>query len=223
MDHYSLLYQIKTGLVLDKNPDQFSKNDFESIKKIIEENVINHIFCSEPFVKIAFLNQMILQYKIPIIYLDFDLLYSGYTISGSISPRENITIFQPTKVSWNEIIKKILVRISKERSLLIIDSLNGFYNLFDEGSNVGRLINSYIMLFASLAVMSNSKIVVNSMARIKDGKEWVLSLTGRQILRTKDMSLVNLKHKDSDILLNRLGSDNSEKKSLTVPTYSEII
>ena len=118
--------------MLDKNPELAIDDDLTKIQIEFEQKNPNIILCSKPFHKIEFLNRLINSVKDPIIIVDMDLLYTGYVQSGMIKKKENVTIFCPDKIDWKEKISKIISNISKERFLVIIDSFNGVYNLFDE-------------------------------------------------------------------------------------------
>jgi len=115
-----------TRLALDKNPKQYSDEGLSSIMKIIELNTLNSIMFSDPFLKTIFLNKLILKTNTPIFYLDFDLLYSGYVTSNIISLRNDVTLYRPTKDDWIKTLKTILLKLSENKSMLIMDSLNGF-------------------------------------------------------------------------------------------------
>ena len=88
------------------------------------------------------------------------MLYSGYFESKMDSKKEkNLVIFQPNKLNWGKKnYQKSLVKGSKEKFLIIIDSFNGIYNLFDDLESA-RFVNSCIMLLSSLGKQSNSTIV----------------------------------------------------------------
>jgi hypothetical protein len=198
--------------VLDKNPDEVLESIIEA-KGIIEKNVMNSVFCYEPFLKTKFLANLIKKFEIPIIYLDFDLMYSGYITSEMLPLRENVIIWRPSKEGWNQVLKTILQKISQERCLVIIDSLNGFSNLF-EGKDTGREINAYIMLMASMANQTKSNVLFVSMARKNDEKEWVLSPTSRHILENKKMMKALLKKDESEYALQILNEDNTIRNSV---------
>lgn len=169
-----------TRLALDKNPKQYSDEDLSSIMKIFELNTLNSIMFSDPFLKTIFLNKLILKTNTPIFYLDFDLLYSGYVTSNIISLRNGVTLYRPTKDDWIKTLKTILLKLSENKSMLIMDSLNGLFNLHNEKKDAGRLINSYIMFLSCVAKMSNSCIVLPSIIRKKNDEGWALSITGRK-------------------------------------------
>ena len=67
------------------------------IKNEFEKNVPSLVLCSNSFHKIEFLNKIIISEKNPIIFVDMDLLYSGYIESKMIEQKENLMIFRPNK------------------------------------------------------------------------------------------------------------------------------
>ena len=70
--------------MLDKNPKWILDIDLVQLKNEFSDKNPNIILYSEPFVKSEFLNRLIDSTAFPVIFLDFDLLYSGYVISGMI-------------------------------------------------------------------------------------------------------------------------------------------
>ena len=212
-----------TRLALDKNPEQYSDEDLSSIMKIIELNTLNSIMFSDPFLKTIFLNKLILKTNTPIFYLDFDLLYSGYVTSNIISLRNGVTLYRPTKDDWIKTLKTILLKLSENKSMLIMDSLNGLFNLHNEKKDAGRLINSDIMFLSCVAKMSNSCIVLPSIIRKKNDEEWVLSITGRHVIESKQMTRIQLDQINSNMIANVIGEKDNTKKSIKIPIQSELI
>ena len=199
-------------MLLDKNPEQ----DFVmKIKPILEKNNLNSILCNEPFLKASFLEKIVDNSDVPIHYLDFDLLYSGFISGEFISKKENLQLYNPTTDELQNTLQNVLENISKEKSIVIIDSLNGLNNLFEE-KDAGRLINSYIMLLAFVAQNTNSQIILASMARMKDKEFWVLSPTGRQIIISEFLTSIQLKQNNSGMLLNLLDKENSTIDSIKI-------
>jgi hypothetical protein len=212
-----------TRLALDKNPEQYSDEDLSSIMKIIELNTLNSIMFSDPFLKTIFLNKLILKTNTPIFYLDFDLLYSGYVTSNIISLRNGVTLYRPTKDDWIKTLKTILLKLSENKSMLIMDSLNGLFNLHNEKKDAGRLINSYIMFLSCVAKMSNSCIVLPSIIRKKNDEGWALSITGRHVIESKQMNRIQLDQINSNIIANVIGEKDNTKQSIKIPIQSELI
>jgi hypothetical protein len=208
--------------VLDKNPQQEYDENLSELMKITELAPLNSILYSDPFLKTYFLNKLILKTNTPIIYLDFDLLYSGYVVSNIISLPPGLTLYRPTKNEWIQTIKTILLHISEQKSILIIDSLNGFFNLNREKKDAGRLINSFIMLLLCVGNMSKSNILLCSMSRKRMDEGWVLSITGRHVLDTNHMTKIHLDYLDSKIIANILNEKDNPKKSFKIPIQSEL-
>ena len=185
---------------MDKNPELSIDDDLTKIQIEFEQKNPNIILCSKPFHKIEFLNRLINSVKDSIIIVDMDLLYTGYVQSGMIKKKENVTIFCPDKIDWKEKISKIISNISKERFLVIIDSFNGVYNLFDELESA-RFINSCIMLLSSIGNQTKSSVIVTGMARKKDDDEWVLSPGGKHIIKSEKTGVYFLKKSLNDLVI----------------------
>jgi len=132
------------------------------IQPVLAKNPINLIAYSDPYAKTVLMKELIGESNDKIIYLDFDLLFSGYIHSNIISKSENLSLFQIEKMTWENILQQTLLEISLNKCIVIIDSINIFYNVFTERDDVGRFINSSIMLLANSAKISNSIILINA-------------------------------------------------------------
>jgi len=135
--------------LLDKSHEWVLDNNLIHIQNEFKKNIPSVILCLETFHKVEFLNSLINSVKNSIIFVDMDLLYTGYVESGMIEKKENVTIFHPNKKSWKEELSKIITKVSKEKILVVIDSFNGIYNMFNDLESV-RFVNSCIMLLSSL-------------------------------------------------------------------------
>ena len=185
---------------MDKSPEIISDDNLEYIQNEFKKNIPNLILCSNSFHKIEFLNKIIRPAKNPIIFVDMDLLYSGYIESKMIQEKENLMIFQPSNLNWKEKLSEIITKISKKEFLIIIDSFNGIYNLFDDLESA-RFVNSCIMLLSSLGKQTNSTIVITAMARKKENSEWILSPGGKHIMKSTKMEIYFLRKIHNDLLI----------------------
>ena len=185
-------------MVLDKNPEIILDDNLEKIQNEFRKNVPSLVLCSDSFHKIEFLNKLINSVENPIIFVDMDLLYSGYIESKMIQKRENLVIFQPNKLNWEKELSEIITKGSKSEFLIIIDSFNGIYNLFDDLESA-RFVNSCIMLLSSLGNQSNSTILITAMARKKDNNQWTLSPGGKHILKSAKIGVYFLKKIQNDL------------------------
>jgi len=197
--------------VLDKNPEQIIDNDLTQIQMKFEQNNPNVVLCSKPFHKIEFLNRLINSTEDPIIFIDMDLLYTGYVQSGMIQKKENVTIFCPDKTNWVGNLIEIISRVSKDRYLVIIDSFNGVYNLFDDLESA-LFINSCVMLLSSIGNHVKSSVVITGMARKKENYGWALSPGGRHIIKSEKTSVYFLKKTENNLIISTLEEKNTNSK-----------
>ena len=189
--------------MLDKNPEMTYDGNLEYFQNEFKKNVPSLVLCSNSFHKIEFLNKLIISVKNPIIFVDMDLLYSGYVESKMIQKKENLIIFQPNKLNWKQKLSEIISKVSNKKFLIIIDSFNGIYNLFDDLESA-RFVNSCIMLLSSLGKQSNSTIVITGMARKKENSEWILSPGGKNIMKLARSSVYFLKKTQNDLKLKKI-------------------
>ncbi len=197
--------------MLDKNPEQIIDSDFTQIQIKFEQNNPNIVLCSKPFHKIEFLNRLINSTEDPIIFIDMDLLYTGYVESKMIQKKENLTIFCPDKIDWEEKFSEIISKVSKDRFLVIIDSFNGVYNLFDDLESA-IFINSCVMLLSSIGNHVRSSVVITGMARKKENNDWILLPGGRHIIKSEKTGVYFLKKTENGLTISRLNQTNGREK-----------
>lgn len=200
---------------MDKNHNQALNQNISQIQSEFYGRNPNFVLSSNPFVKTEFLHKLVESMNLPVFFLDCDLLYSGYVASGIIKKNDKLKFFVTTKSSLNNDIKQIIKKIENEKSLIILDSLNGLYNMFDELEYV-RFINSTIMLLSSVAKYSKSIIIITGMARKNENKEFVLSPTGRQIVRIKKAGFYELGLSETSLILNLMENTQENKRSYEI-------
>jgi hypothetical protein len=196
---------------LDKSHEWVLDNNLIHIQNEFKKNIPSVILCLETFHKVEFLNSLINSVKNSIIFVDMDLLYTGYVESGMIEKKENVTIFHPNKKSWKEELSKIITKVSKEKILVVIDSFNGIYNMFNDLESV-RFVNSCIMLLSSLGRKENSTVIVTAMVRKKENSEWVVSPGGKQIMKSKKTGVYFLKKMEKNMIITTLEKINGQSK-----------
>ena len=201
--------------MLDKNPNWILDNDLVQLKNEFSDKNPNIILCSKPFVKSEFLNRLIDSTTFPVIFLDFDLLYSGYVISGMIKKNENVKIIRSSRINLEKDLKEIIERISKEKVLVILDSFNGVYNMFDELESA-RFINATIMLLSSIARHTKSLIVATAMVIKNDSGEWILSPSGRHLIDSKKSGMYGLEISQTSLILNSIDKRLEYEKSFEI-------
>ena len=155
---------------------------------LLEENLIpsssSLLFYENAFSKIKLIREIASKQSLPILYVDFDFLFSGY-IKSKLLTMSNLTLFNTLESKINEILPEILTKISIEPHLVIFDSINGLYNTLSNDADSGRLVNTILMLFATNISFSNSILIISALARKKENN-WILP-NGRQILENDKM------------------------------------
>ena len=205
----SLLYYNLLVFLLFKNTNGDLDSSKLNLQTILKQDLINSVFYSDPFLKAGFVSKLVQDTKLQVLYLDLDLLYSGYVISGILPTNENVSLFQPTTETLYQMLKEILVKASLSKTIIIVDSLNGLFNILNRKKNIGKIVMSIIMLLASIARMTKSYLVVTSMVRYKKEEGWVLSPTGKRLIETKNSKKILLEYGKDGIILN-MPSDSSK-------------
>jgi len=196
--------------LLSKNPEQVNSK----IESILEQNLINIIYYENSFAKAKFLTKTIEKWDIPTFYLDFDLLYSGYVKANMIPTLKNVTLLWPNSENLRDNLESVIEKISMTKSVVVIDSLNGFFNTLED-DDAGMLINSFIMMLASSAKNTKSIILVGSLSKLNDENEFVLYSSGRHVIDNKHMKKIQLVESNGLLKINILNFDNSTKSSFS--------
>ena len=188
-------------VMLDKSSELILDDNLINIHEEFKKRIQSTILCSEPFYKVEFLNKLISSVEDIIIVIDLDLLLTGYVNSGIIEKKDNVTILNPNEENLKREISEVMAKISLKKSLVIIDSLNGFYNILNDKHDSAKFINSCIMLLASIAKKTNSTIIVTSTARKNDSEAWVTAPGGKKVVRIKESVLFLLNKIENNLLI----------------------
>ena len=185
-----------------------------TVRNALEQNTTNMIFYDDSFTKTSFFTEEVSNWKAPIFYIDFDLQYTGFVKSGITEEMENLNLLHPENGSLREDLKSIIAKISREKSLIVIDSLNGFFNILEGDKDLGRLINSFLMLLVSAANHTKSTIIVGALSRLNEEGRWVLYNTGRSVIDNEHFTKIQLTRKENNAFATLLNSDNSHDSDL---------
>ena len=196
--------------LLSKNPEQVNSK----IENILEQNLLNIIYYENSFAKARFLTKTIEKWDIPTFYLDFDLLYSGYVKANMVPTLKNVTLLWPNSENLRENLESVIEKISMTKSVVVVDSLNGFFNILED-DDAGMLINSFIMMLASSAKNTKSIILVGSLSKLNEENEFVLHSSGRHVIDNKHMEKLQLVESNGLLKINILNFDNSTKSSFS--------
>jgi len=177
-----------------------------SIQNTLEQNTTNMIFYEDSFAKTSFFTKEIPNWKTPIFYFDFDLQYTGFVNAGITPSLKNLTMLHPENGSLHEDLRSVIEKISKTKSLVIIDSLNGFFNLLEGKKDIGRLINSFLMLLVSSAKYTKSTVMVGILSRLNDENKPILYNTGRRVIENAQFVKIQLTGSGNNTLVEALNS-----------------
>lgn len=129
------------------------------------------------------------------IYLDLDTTFTAYANSGFVlnySPK-TILLVTPDEGELESLLDRIISK-STTSSLIIIDSLNSFYNLYYKEidwnyfkgiSNVQHILSNFLMLLLKHCNSIKIPILVTSMMRYKKKENWVRLPANRRFLQKK--------------------------------------
>ena len=165
---------------MDKSSEQGLSFDVSNITTEFFSKKSNLVLCKDVFDKVKFLNYLFTNTNDQIILLDTDLLMTGYFQSQMIPRRDNLMVFSPDENTWKLHLTEIITKFSDKRCLIVIDSLNGAYNLF-EGLESIRFVDSCIMLLLSMIKKNNSQLIITVSAKQNKEKSWILSPGGKEI------------------------------------------
>ena len=167
---------------MDKNHTTFE--NFQLLEENLLPSSSSFLFYENAFSKIKLIQEIASKQSLPILYIDFDFLFSGY-VKSKLLIMSNLTLFSTLESKINEILPEILTKISIEPHLVIFDSVNGLYNTLSNDADSGRLVNTILMLLARNVSFSNSILIISALAGKKENN-WLLS-NGRQILENDKM------------------------------------
>ena len=179
---------------MEKNHTLFE--NFETAKNKMLPCSTNLIFYNDAFSKTKFMSKIMESFEDPIIYLDFDLLFSGYLVSEYIEKPPNLEIIKPDSKNLKDLLPNILTKISSQKTILIVDSLNVLHSFIDN-DNQARFVNSLIMLLTTNAKFSTSILFVTCLGQKKD-ENWILP-TGRHILEFENVNRFEINENDAKI------------------------
>ena len=181
-------------------------------QNVLEQNTLNMIFYEDSFVKTAFFTKEIPNWKIPVFYFDFDLQYTGFVMSETTPQSKNLVLLSPENGHLRDDLKSVIEQISRKRSLIIIDSLNGFFNALEGNNDVGRLVNSFLMLLVTSARHTKSTIMVGALSKLNEANKWVLYNTGRSVIDNSHFTKIQLTRKENNILTKLLDSGKANNQ-----------
>lgn len=179
------------------------------ISNLLTIGGLNTLLFYNPYAKLCF-TSTITSYFRKTTYLDFDTTYTAYIRSKLIKnyTLNDVSLFTPCEGELELSINKIISNISNS-SLLIIDSLNSFYNLYYKKidmeslkgiSNIQHTLSNFLMILLKLCQSLRIPILVTSMIRYRKKKEWIKTFTNKRLLQNKSTVILFVEMQNKNIL-----------------------
>lgn len=137
------------------------------------------ILCTHPFSKCACLAEMARDSELAVIYVDADMLYSGYVRAGMMDVPPHTLVRRPDPADWNAELAAIIRATTLKPHLVIVDTLNGLAGMWGGPGGIRRAGHS-MMLLAAMGRDAGTVVVAAAVAR-KSAAGWEMSPGGRLI------------------------------------------
>lgn len=193
--------------------NQHSSDAVEEIRKIISAQTLSSVSFDDAVAKTYFFHKVASILQLPTVYLDFDVLYSGYVVSGMLQKSDDVELLQPTSEVISDMMVGVLEKISLQKHLVIIDSLNGLFTMLDQ-KDAGRLVNSMVMLLTSAGQKTSSYVLVGSISKFRQNEGWTLTALGRRVIEIERMNILSVKKTDSQFQISVLDHNNFQKSAV---------
>ena len=158
-----------------------------SSEEILSTRGLNTLTFADPYAKLCYTARLVGQFD-RVIYIDLDTTFTAYFNAGFVHTN-SIDIYLPSEGRLAIVIKDVLESMG-DSSLVIFDSVNSFYNLFqlrERLSNLNHLLSILIMLLVRRGVDVGIPVLVTSMLRYKKDGGWVHSPASRRLLQRKSV------------------------------------
>jgi len=185
-----------------------------------------------------------------VVYIDLDTTFSAFVKGGLIlrelifvpkienkniftiqtmeDIRKNLLIYIPVMGSFESILSHVIDSMS-ESALVIVDSLNSFFNLYYDKikietgyglSSVNHLLSAFIMLLVRFGWDSHVPILVTSMLRYKKKVSWIHIPASNRLLRRKSIVTLFVEMiNESDLSLRITDHPSRPKETLIFNDY----
>ncbi|HUG96770.1 MAG TPA: hypothetical protein VMJ94_04455 [Nitrososphaera sp.] len=153
---------------------------------------------SDPYAKLCFTAHLASQFE-KVTYIDLDTTFTAYFNAGLVQPN-SVDIYLPSEGRLVPMIKDALESMGSS-SLVIFDSVNSFYNLFQAHATGGlnHLLSVLLMLLVRGGVDEGVPVLATSMLRYRKDGGWVQSPASRRLLQYKSAARLSVERSESDI------------------------
>jgi len=159
---------------------------------------------TDPYAKLCLTTLMASEFE-KTIYFDLDTTFTAYFRAGLIRPAKDnlIDIYVPSEGRLLPLVKDVLESMQSS-SLVIFDSVNSFYNMFNVREKtlggLNHLLSILVMLLVRRGVDSGIPVLATTMFRYRHAGGWVESPASRRLLQNKSAVRMKVEKKDDDSL-----------------------
>jgi len=168
-----------------------------TIPLLFDSGGMNALLYNDPFSKVCFTCSVVsefLKYN-RVVYIDLDTVFTSYVRNNIFDADSgDLEIFLPSQNEFESILSDICSHLDAGTGLVVVDSLNSFYHLYDKiriGS-LNRLLSAYISLLLNHTRRIGSKLLVTSMIRHKKAVEWVLAPSSKRLIEAKSSVILDV-------------------------------
>jgi hypothetical protein len=171
------------------------------IQLLLDRKGLNSLLFTEPFSKLCFTGSTVSEFLNggDVIYIDLDTAFTSYVRNGvfTFSDDNELLIYLPAANEFEEMLVDICAKINSDVALVVIDSLNSFYHLYDriKIGSLNHLLSSYVSLLLNHSNRFDSRLLVTSMIRHRKTTEWVLAPASKRLIESKSSVIL-----DADLL-----------------------
>jgi hypothetical protein len=154
---------------------------------------------NDPYAKLCLTAYLVSQFE-KVIYIDLDTTFTAYLNAGLVKTN-NIDMYLPSEGRIVPMVNDVLESMDTS-SLVIFDSVNSFYNLFEprgKTSSLNHLLSVLLMLLVRRGVDENIPVLVTSMLRYRKDGSWVESPASRRFLHQKSAAKLSVERTESSI------------------------
>jgi hypothetical protein len=192
--------------------------------KLLSTGGLNTLIFTDPYSKFCYTTYLTSQFD-RVLYIDLDTTFTAYFNAGFVHTN-SVDIYLLSESRLASMIKDV-IKSMEDRSLVIFDSVNSFYNLFpieQRISSINHLLSTLIMLLVRRGVDLNVPVLATSMLRYRKDRGWVQSPASRRLLQHKSAVKLSVELDDSRLELKIIQHESIEEGEIfeySIPTSSQ--
>ncbi|MGH9922916.1 MAG: hypothetical protein ACRD38_09205, partial [Nitrososphaerales archaeon] len=126
---------------------------------------------------------------------DLDTVFTSYVKNHIFDVDSgDLEIFLPSENEFERMLADICSRLDGNTVLVVVDSLNGFYHLYDKikVGSLNRLLSAYISLLLNHTRRVGCALLITSMIRHKKTSEWLLAPSSKRLIEARSSVILNV-------------------------------